>query len=235
MAVGGIQGGGESIPQAESQVVAKTGNKALGKDDFMKLLTAQLKNQDPNNPVDTKEMVTQLSQLTSVEQLQQMSSKLDMLTAATNSSAANSTSALIGKTVTGVADTSQLGATGSAKGAVNLKSDAESVKVNVVNSSGRVVAKLDLGALKAGMQTIEWKGLEDNGDRAAEGVYTYQVDARDKNDTPVEASQTITGIVNGVFYDNGAPELEVGGGTDAKGNKIPGTRVPMGNLTSISQ
>jgi flagellar basal-body rod modification protein FlgD len=224
MAVTGIGGGGESTPQVEQQVTAKTGNKALGKDDFMKLLTAQLKNQDPNNPVDTKEMVTQLSQLTSVEQLQQMSSKLDMLTAATNSSAANSSSALIGKTVTGVADTAALGPTGGSTGAVKLSQNAETVSVSVVNAAGRVVKKLDLGAMSAGPQKIEWNGTEDSGDRAAEGIYTFQVSAKDKNGTPVSADMSVTGLVNGVYYENGAPELEVGG-----------TRIPLSNLTSISQ
>ncbi|HEX5656303.1 MAG TPA: flagellar hook capping FlgD N-terminal domain-containing protein [Polyangiales bacterium] len=224
MAVNGIGGGSESVSQAAAPVVAKTGNNALNKDDFMKLLTAQLKNQDPNSPVDAKEMVTQLSQLTSVEKLQEMSTKLDMLTAATNSGAANSSASLIGKTVTGVADTAQLGATGPTKAAVNLKQDAANVKVSVVNSAGRVVAKLDLGALKAGAQEINWKGLEDSGDRAAQGIYTFQVSAKDANGTDVEASQSITGTVNGVFYENGKPELDVNG-----------VRVPMGNLTSISQ
>jgi flagellar basal-body rod modification protein FlgD len=224
MAVNGIGGAGESASTAAAPVVAKTGNKALGKDDFMKLLTAQLKNQDPNSPVDTKEMVTQLSQLTSVEQLQQMSGKLDALTRATNSSAANSSSTLIGKTVKGVADTALLDSTGGATGAVNLSQNAAAVTVSVVNTAGRVVAKLDLGELKAGTQKIEWNGREDSDERAAAGMYTFQVNAKDSNGNPIGTDMSVSGLVRGVYYENGAPELDVGG-----------TRVPLSNLTSVSQ
>ncbi|HEY6880423.1 MAG TPA: FlgD immunoglobulin-like domain containing protein [Polyangiales bacterium] len=224
MAINGIGGGPESNSVAAPPITVKTGDKQLAKDDFMKLLVAQLKNQDPNNPVDTKEMVTQLSQLTSVEQLQAMSAKLDTLTAATNSSAANSSSTLIGKTVSGVADTVHLDSTGTASGAVKLSQDAAKVTVSVVNAAGRVVRSFDLTKKGAGMQPIEWDGATDSGERAAAGNYTFQVAAKDANGTPIETDMSIQGIVSGVFYENGYPELVVGT-----------SRVPLTNLTSISQ
>lgn len=224
MAVNGIGGGPESAASVEAPIALKTGDRQLGKDDFMKLLVAQLKNQDPNDPVDTKEMVTQLSQLTSVQQLEAMSSKLDTLTAATNSSAANSSSNLIGKTVSGVADSVHLDSTGIASGAVRLSQDAAKVTVSVVNAAGRVVKSFDLTKTGAGAQAINWDGTTDSGERAAAGNYTFQVAAKDKNGTPIEADMSVQGIVTGVFYENGFPELVVGT-----------TRIPLTNLTSISQ
>jgi flagellar basal-body rod modification protein FlgD len=225
MAISGISGGGESTPAvSDAAITKKTGDHQLGKDDFMKLLVAQLKNQDPNNPVDTKEMVTQLSQLTSVEQLTQMSSKLDTLTAATNSSAANSSSALIGKTVKGVADTVTLQASGSAQGAVNLAQNAKTMSISVINSAGRVVKTINQDNVAAGNQPIKWDGTTDSGERAQSGMYTFQVSAKDSQGVAIDTDQSVSGIVTGVYYENGAPELEVGG-----------TRVPLSNLTSISQ
>jgi flagellar basal-body rod modification protein FlgD len=223
-AVNGIASGTDSSVLANQQVQVKTGNNQLGKDDFMKLLVAQLKNQDPNNPVDTKEMVTQLSQLTSVEQLTAMSSKLDTLTAATNSSAANSSSALIGRTVSGQADTGHLDSTGSVDGAVKLPQGAAKVSVSVVNAAGRVVRTFDLETPKVGVNKFKWNGMSDNGERSTAGQYTFQIAAKDKNGTPLESDQTVQGIVTAVYYENGLPELEVGG-----------TRVPLTNVTSINQ
>src|SRR5262245_18529589 len=102
---------GVSLPSSGA-AQATSGTEALGRDDFMKLLVAQLKNQDPNNPVDTKELVTQLSQLTSVEQLIKIDARLQSLEKATNSSAANQSVGLIGKRVEGEANTVELSATG---------------------------------------------------------------------------------------------------------------------------
>jgi flagellar basal-body rod modification protein FlgD len=223
MAINNVSGTGNSAA-TEAPIEVKTGDKALGREDFMKLLIAQLKNQDPNDPVDTKEMVTQLSQLTSVEQLVQMGTKLDTLTAATNSSAANSSAALIGKSVTGVADTIHLGATGGAETAVKLSQDAAKAKVSVVNEAGRVVRTFDLDKMNAGNQPIKWDGKTDGGERAASGKYTFQVDAKDKNNVPIETDMSVQGIVGGVFYENGYPELDIGG-----------SRIPLTNVTSISQ
>src|SRR5687768_12595215 len=72
----------------------------LGKQDFMKLLVAQLKNQDPLNPMDSREMITQLSTLTSVEKLTSVDQSLTQLRAETTGMAGIQTSSLIGRTVT---------------------------------------------------------------------------------------------------------------------------------------
>lgn len=224
MAINAVSGSPDNGATVEAPIAVKTGNNQLGKDDFMKLLVAQLKNQDPNSPVDTKEMVTQLSQLTSVEQLEKMSAKLDTLTAATNSSAANSSSALIGKTITGVADTVHLTTTGGVAGAVNLLQNATKATVSVLNSSGRVVKTIDLTQTSAGPHPINWDGSTDSGERAEAGQYTLQVAATDGTGAPVDTDMSVSGIVSQVFYENGYPELSVNG-----------ARVPLTNLTSISQ
>ncbi len=78
---------------------AATGSTALGKDDFLKLLTAQLANQDPLQPVDNQAFIAQLAQFSSLEQLQGVSARLDDLLLATNASTQVTAAALVGKTV----------------------------------------------------------------------------------------------------------------------------------------
>ncbi|MEY4512673.1 MAG: hypothetical protein RLZZ450_4795 [Pseudomonadota bacterium] len=226
MAINGIN---NTDPSSAASAAAqksdlKVGSNAMAKDDFMKLLVAQLKNQDPNNPLDTKELVTQLSQLTSVEQLVTMNDKLASLTQATNSMAANQSSGLIGKTVRGTADTVQLTSTASVSSAVELMQNAEKVTVSIANDAGRVVRTMELGKTSAGVQTLSWNGKTDSGERATNGTYKFEIAAKDKNGVAIEADQTVSGIVTGVDYDNGAPQLVIGT-----------TRVPLSQISSISQ
>lgn len=203
---------------------ATSGAEGLGRDDFMKLLVAQLRNQDPDNPVDTKELVTQLSQLTSVEQLISMNDRLESLEKATNTSSANQSAGLIGKTVSAEQNKINLSATGVSATAVNLQRDAAKATVSVSNAAGRVVRTFDLTNTKAGQQKIEWDGRGDDGIRAAEGTYTVNVTATDANDQPVDASMSVSGLVTGVSYENGYPELVLGT-----------IRVPLSGVTSIGQ
>jgi len=226
MAINGINNTDPSAAAASAAQKSdlKVGSNALAKDDFMKLLVAQLKNQDPNNPLDTKELVTQLSQLTSVEQLVTMNDKLASLTTATNSMAANQSSGLIGKTVRGTADSVQLTSTGVATSAVKLSQNAEKVTVSVTNDAGRVVRTMQLDNKSAGVLQLSWDGKSDSGERLVNGTYKFEVSAKDKNGVAIEADQTVSGIVTGVDYDNGAPQLVIGT-----------TRVPLSQVSSISQ
>lgn len=227
MAIGGVTGPSSSTQTTsadDAAQVVKAGSNGLQTADFMKLLVAQLKNQDPNNPLDTKELVTQLSQLTSVEQLVTIGDKMSKLTTATNGMAANQSAGLIGKTVQGMANSAQLASTGGAKSAVTLGQGAVKATVSVTNDAGRVVKTFDLDSTNAGPQTISWDGTTTTGDRAAVGTYTFSVDAKDKNNTPVDTDMSVSGIVTGVDYDTGTPELVVGN-----------TRVPLTNITSITQ
>ena len=215
---------GKPLSFSDKPVTAKTGDQGLKSEDFMKLLIAQLQNQDPQAPVDTKELVTQLSQLTGVQQLTAMTSKMDGLTSAMNGMAANQSASLIGKKVEAKGDTVHLDATGVTTTAVNFQQNAAKVSVNVVNEAGRVVRTIDMPPQPAGVVAIEWDGKADNLERAAPGTYTIAVSAKDGNDNPVDTDMKVTGVVSGVSYEHGAPELVLGT-----------TRVPLSSVTSIGQ
>lgn len=229
MAINNV-GNGNSTAQtqaadATSTATPKTGkDQALGRDAFMQLLVAQLKNQDPLEPVKTENFVTQLSQLTSVEKMVEMSDQLKALQGATDGMAASQSAALIGKKVTAVNDSVQLGSTGAVQSTVNLGNGAASATVKVKNQAGRVVQEFKLTNVTAGNNKIAWDGKAAAGERAAAGTYTFEVDAKDVKGNPVAADQVVTGTVSGVQYDRGYPELVLGE-----------TRVRLSSVTSIGQ
>ena len=206
---------------ASQQVKDKT---QLNKDDFMKLLIAQLKNQDPNAPVDAKEFVTQLSQLTSVEQLTNMSTQLKSLQMATTSMVNNQASGFVGRQIEANGEKLYLGDLGGASSAVNLNKGAETVTVTIRDATGQAQRTIKLSNVKAGLTPITWDGNNDKGERMSAGSYTMSVEAKDKDGTAIASSAQISGIVSSVSYEHGFPELVVG---DA--------RVALANVTSIKQ
>lgn len=204
-----------------SQVKDKT---TMGKEDFMKLLVAQLKNQDPNSPVDAKEFVTQLSQLTSVEQLTNMSSQLSNLQMATTSLVNNNASSFVGKNIEANGSKLYLGSSGGAASGINLTQAADTVTLKVRDDKGQVVRTMELGKKNAGMTAISWDGNDDGGERVNPGTYSLTVEAKNKAGNPVSADTKIAGIVSQVTYEQGFPELVVGG-----------AHVALANVTSIKQ
>lgn len=197
---------------------------ALSKEDFMKLLIAQLKNQDPQAPVDSKEFVTQLSQLTSVEQLTNMSEQLKNLQLATTSMMNNQASSFVGRQIEANGSKLHLGASGGASSGIQLMQPAQEVTLTIRDAQGQAQRVLELGSTKAGLTPVDWDGNADNGERLAAGAYTMTVEAKDKDGNPVVSSAQISGIVSQVSYERGFPELVVG---DA--------RVALANVTTIKQ
>ena len=184
----------------------------MGADTFMKLLVAELKNQDPNQPLDAREMVTQLSSLSSVQKLTEIDDKFTALQSTSNASTSLQSSGLIGRTVS--AKTNRLALVdgfSSTQGSYQLQGNAKDVQVKVMNDQGTVVRTIDAGGLNGGTQAFKWDGNMDNGKRADNGSYTFQVSATDDKGLPVPASSEVSGLVTEVTYENGAPEVVVGG------------------------
>lgn len=196
----------------------------LSKDDFMKLLIAQLKNQDPEQPVDAKEMVTQLATLGSVEQLTNMSTQLKSLQLSTTSLVNNQASSFVGKQIEANGSKLYLGDAGGASSGINLSLPAETVTLSVRDDKGQVVRTMELGKTAAGITPVSWDGNADSGERLPTGQYTITVEAKNKDGGPVVADAQIKGIVSSVSYEQGFPELVVGE-----------ARVALANVTSIKQ
>jgi flagellar basal-body rod modification protein FlgD len=99
------------LPNGSSKVISDAVNQTLGKDDFLKLLTTELRNQDPLSPMDNKDFISQMAQFSSLEQANNMAKSMDTLNASMSSifqhSLLNQGAALIGKHVSGMESTGE--------------------------------------------------------------------------------------------------------------------------------
>lgn len=183
----------------------------MGKDDFLLLLTAQLKNQDPLSPLDPTEFTAQLAQFSSLEQLMGINDNLESLQlfslASNNAAYAN----LIGKTITasGGGVSVQGGLVSNAL-SFDLESEAASVFVDIYDESGALVRSIMVGQHDAGSHTMDWDGKNDSGNPVSDGNYVYQVRAVDGDLNMVRAQAQTTGVVDGISYQNGAAMLMIG-------------------------
>jgi flagellar basal-body rod modification protein FlgD len=186
-----------------------TASKDLGKNEFLKLLLAQLANQDPTKPVDNQAFIAQLAQFSSLEQLQALGKKLDMLTIAQASSTQLQVTGLVGRQVTFKTDTLHLdGKPVTAQG--NLSSSADSVVAVVTDASGRVVRTMPLGARDAGAFDLSWDGRDDSGTTLPAGDYHVAIHASRSDGATVQSELRGRGTVDAVVFDSATPVLIVG-------------------------
>lgn len=193
-------------PYSLSSATGTTKTKGMGKDDFLKMLLAQLKNQDPLKPVDGTDFAAQLAQFTSIEQLTNMSTQLASL--ATSQAAMTNTQSidLIGKEVTAGGGNTVNVSGSTAQITYNLDKNAQQVAVNIYDASGSLVDVLEFGTQSQGVNTITW-----NCGDLAKGDYRFDVTATDSSGNDVGTQGIISGIVSDVKFRNNVIYLTVGG------------------------
>lgn len=181
------------------------GNLADNFDTFLRLLTQQLQNQDPLNPMDSQEFVNQLVQFSSVEQQIAQTRSLDALLAMQSASAVMSASGYVGRDVTLATDTAEL-AGNEARWTYSLDRNAQGTDLVVSDRNGRVVATLP-GETGAGRHELLWNGKDMAGNTLAPGLYKLEVVARDAQGERITSSVRVSGRVTGV--DLSGPEVRV--------------------------
>lgn len=177
-------------------------------DNFLLLLTTQLQNQDPLDPMDSAKFTEQLVQFSGVEQQINTNDKLDSLIAGQYFNEAAQAVGFIGKIVEAEGDQINL-EDGVAPIAYDLAGEASEVEILLTDSTGRTVRTLD-GPTTAGRHDLVWDGTDDLGNPVADGNYTIQVRATDAEDTTVEATTYTIGKVTGVETVDGMLQLMVG-------------------------
>jgi flagellar basal-body rod modification protein FlgD len=156
-----IAGSGEASAPAE---------EALDKEDFLRLLTTQLRNQDPLNPLSNADFVAQTAQFSSLEQLQNMNKALERLAAQSGGNGPVTASALLGRTVTVNGSAVNLDGIRPASVGYALPSSASNVYLQVQDASGNVVRTVSLGAQSIGKHQWSFDGLDDAGRRLPAGT-----------------------------------------------------------------
>ncbi|MCG5054401.1 MAG: flagellar hook assembly protein FlgD [Myxococcales bacterium] len=201
----------------------RVGSKELGKDQFLKLMLAQLQNQDPTQPQDSQAFVAQLAQFSSVEQLENANTRLDDILMAQASNSQIAATSFVGKQASFVSESLTLNAGQPARTTAQLQGEATEVTASIYED-GKVVRTLKLGPQTAGPVNVTWDGRREDGSLAGVGTYKVELDAKNKTGDPVGVSMRQSGSVDGVSFENGAPEL-----------LIDGQRVSMSQVIEINQ
>jgi flagellar basal-body rod modification protein FlgD len=190
---------------------AGSGSQTLGQADFLKLMTAQMQNQDPFNPVDNTQMVAQMAQFSSLSGISQMNTTLQSIADKLTGTSANDALAYVGKTVLTEGDTAFGRTTGGIAGAVDVDSAASDVKVTIQDQSGNVLKTLDLGAQAKGTATFDWDGKTDAGADAGAGPFKV-VSSGNANGATVGTHTLVWAPVTSVSMpSSGSPVLNVAG------------------------
>ncbi|MEZ4461584.1 MAG: flagellar hook assembly protein FlgD [bacterium] len=197
-----------------SQPAAK--KTELGKEDFLRLLTTQLSQQDPLSPMDNQAFVAQLSQLATVEQLQNMTSGMQNMALAQSANTSAQVVSFIGQDVRVSSDVLDVkDSKVDHPAGFRLESDADSVEITVKDENGKVVDTIELGARDKGDNAFEWDGKDKDGNPVPSGKYTFTVSATKGDDEPVGASEYTERRVRGITYSDGFPRLMFDGNATA--------------------
>lgn len=178
-------------------------------DTFLTLLTTQLRNQDPLEPLDTEKFTEQLVQFASVEQSIATNKHLEALIALQNSSANETALAMVGRFASIDTDVATLGDT-PARWSYSLPQDAVSATVRIHDASGALVHE-ENAAATTGVHQIAWDGRLENGARSANGAYRLSVEATSADGDMIEANISARGQVDAATFGNGEPAIEIGG------------------------
>lgn len=178
------------------------------------MLIAQLKNQDPLNPLDGTAFTAQLAQFSSLEQLQNINTQLGSFTRQQQSLSGSQAVSLIGKEVLARGNTVQAAGSPVAL-SYQLAGDAAEGMVRIYNAAGEFVDALSFRNQKQGLNTLTWSPPS-----SLSGVCTYEVIATDRAGRAVGADTLVQGEVTGVNYRDGAVTLSVGGREIAYGDVV---------------
>ena len=185
-------------------------SKTVTQDDFLKLLIAQLQNQNPLQPMDNQEFAAQLATFNSLGQLIDINGKLGQLQSMQGLASQYNAASLIGKEIEVNGNVVNLAEGSSASLGYQLGANAARVGISIRNSAGELVRQIDAGSQKAGEQTIQWDGKNSAGKPVPSGLYSFEITAVDVSGRNIPASGLVRGTVTGVSLDGNEPLLEIG-------------------------
>ena len=199
-----------AVNNATDRINAGTGMLASNFETFLSLLTSQLKNQDPLSPVDSNQFTAQLTQMAGVEQQLLTNELLKSLVAAQGGGDLASASNYIGKDATAAWSATKF-KDGKADWSYEVASNADSVKLEVLDGSGNVVWSGDAPAKTTGVHEFSWDGDATTGNDGQEDqVYTLKVIAKNAAGGAIDAQVLTRGRITGVEMYEGQAYLTVG-------------------------
>jgi flagellar basal-body rod modification protein FlgD len=207
---------------ASASATTKTSSQELAGNftQFLTLLTTQLKNQNPLDPMDTNQFTQQLVQYAGVEQQLKSNDRLDSILTNAKSSSAASATGFIGQSITADGKSTAL-KSGKATWTLTPARAATQATITITDAKGNVVAT-QTKALSAGAQSFTWDGRSSSGFTSADGTYAIKVDAVDATGTKITVDTKVSGTVDGVDLSGSEPVLMLGS-----------SRVPVSSVQNI--
>jgi len=206
---------GASSTSAASSSAVPT-NMQISEAQFLQLITTQLQNQDPLNPTDPSEFLSQIEGLSEVSSLQGMQSSLQ-------AQQLSSGAMLLGQDVLAPSTTATIAAGGTVNGAVTAPTGATNLTVSIANSAGQTVSSFQVTPQSSGLTSFSWNGTTSSGSAAPAGTYTVNV-AADVAGSSQTVSPLIESQVQSVTIDPTTQALDV--------NTSNGT-VPLSSVVSV--
>jgi len=177
-------------------------------DTFLTLLTTQLQNQDPTNPMDSNQFTQELVQFSGVEQQINTNNNLQTLISLQQGNAGTAATSYLGKTITVTNGQAAL-QDGEADWSYALGSSAVATTLTVTNSAGQVVYTTP-GETAEGQHDFSWDGEDSSGNQLPDGAYTLTVNGTDSTGAAVTSAIASEGVVNEVNMTTGTPQLMIG-------------------------
>jgi flagellar basal-body rod modification protein FlgD len=178
-------------------------------DQFLNLMIAQLKNQDPFKPLESGEFLTQIAQFGTVTGVKELQSSFSQLASSISSNQALQASSLVGRTVNIESNAGVLGQDSPLSGTVELEGSTDELTVTIESLSGQALATLNLGTQASGSVPFAWNGVADNGTQLAPGTYQVRATARSGGETSA-APTYIDARVDSVTLGGQGNGLEIG-------------------------
>jgi len=183
--------------------ITTTGDSTLGKDDFMKILIAQLQAQDPLAPMEGQEFASQLAQFSSLEQLTNVNTNLESSQAFDLALSNSAALALIGKNVDAPGNTIDLKSGEVENLSFSLDGEAAEVGIDIFDSTGAKVSTVNLGAQKSGLSEYVWSGTDSSGALLPSGNYTFNITASNTSGNFVPVKTFAAGLATDVVFEDG--------------------------------
>lgn len=204
----GLTGGGSTGSGNAADAASSAASTALNEQDFLKLMTAQLQDQDPLNPISNSEFFSQIAQFSTVSGIDKLNSSFSALSSQLASSQSLQAANLIGHGVLVPGTQAQLGDSGMF-GAVEVTASGP-VTVQIRDSSGALVGTLDMGVQPAGTAAFKWDGKDASGNALPQG--SYSITAQVGSGANAQAADTdVAALVESVSFGSSGLMLNLQG------------------------
>jgi len=194
-----------------SSTTVQNPNSTLDKDSFMKLLLTELQYQDPTSPMDTGKILTQTSQLATLESASNTNKAMKELVSQLSANMNLGALSAIGKIASLGSNNIKLSKNALSKFEVYFKNKIQTGTLTISDSKGNVVRKISLDnqAGKDGVLAFQWDGVSDSGNKMKQGLYSVTANYTDANG---KAQKTQFGVypVESVRYSGGKPLMKLG-------------------------